>query len=284
MMSRRQLPISAFLITRDEADRIGQTLAAIVDLVEEIIVVDSGSRDATIDIARQYGAEVVHNDWPGYGPQKRYAETLCHQDWLLNIDADEVVPPALADELRDLFANGEPDHKAYEIPIAETFPIETEPHRFAYTIAPVRLYRKDAGRYADSPVHDRVDLAPGIIPSRLYNRINHLTVRSLGDEVRKLNDYSDMQVDDMELRGRTVSPVRILTEFPLAFFKAYFCAAIACAGFTVWRRRSIMPFPSPAHCQGIGKKHHARPNGPQKNRQMSRCQIWDISHQIDFPT
>ncbi len=222
MMPRPKLPISAFVITRDEADRIGRTLAAIVDLVDEIIVVDSGSRDATTDIAGQYGAKVVHHDWPGYGPQKRYAETLCRRDWLLNIDADEVLPPGLADELRDLFANGQPDHKAYAIPIAETFPIETEPHRFAYTIAPVRLYRKDAGRYADSPVHDRVDLAPGIRPGRLRNRIHHLTVRSLGDEVRKLNDYSDMQVEDMERRGRTVAPLRILTEFPLAFFKAYF--------------------------------------------------------------
>lgn len=214
-------PLSIFLIVRDEADRIGATLAAVEGLGAETVVVDSGSSDETCAIAAAHGARVLHNDWPGYGPQKRFAEKQCAQPWLFNIDADEVCPPELVAEIRALFAKGEPPHRAYRVPIAEQFPGEGVPHRLSYTIAPVRLYRRDAGSYADSPVHDRVELRPGTSVGQLRQRIHHRSIRSLSDELRKLNVYSDMQVADLERRGVRLPGWRILTEFPVAFLKAY---------------------------------------------------------------
>ncbi len=216
------LPLSVYIIARNEADRIGPTIAAVAGLAAEIIVVDSGSTDATVAIAEEAGARVIFNEWPGYGPQKRFAETACAGPWLLNIDADEVVPLDLAAEIRGLFAAGEPPCGAYEVPIAETFPGETAPHRWAYTLYPVRLYRKDAGRYADSIVHDRVALEPGVRVGRLRRRIHHFSVRSLGDELAKFNAYSDLQIEDLARRGRLIPHWRILTEFPFAFLKTYF--------------------------------------------------------------
>lgn len=221
MPAATPLPLSIFLIACNEADRIGATLAAVQDLADEIIVVDSGSNDATREIAAEHGARVLHNDWVGYGPQKRFAEEQCRNDWLLNIDADEVCPQALVDEIRALFAAGEPPCAAYRIPIAEQFPGEGEPHRLSYTIAPVRLYRRSHGRYADSTVHDRVALEPGATAGRLRQRIHHRSIRSLSHEIAKLNAYSDMQVDNLEARGIRLSAMRIFTEFPMAFLKAY---------------------------------------------------------------
>jgi glycosyltransferase involved in cell wall biosynthesis len=221
MSAAKPLPISIFLIACNEADRITATLAAVQGLGGEIILVDSGSTDETKEIATAYGARVVHHDWPGYGLQKRFAEDQCVNDWLLNIDADEVCPQALVDEIRALFADGEPPCSAYRIPIAEQFPGEGVPHRLSYTIAPVRLYRRDAGRYADSTVHDRVELNPGTSIGRLRHRIHHRSVRSLSHEITKLNAYSDMQVEDLEKRDIRLSSWRIFTEFPAAFLKAY---------------------------------------------------------------
>lgn len=213
--------LSIFIIARDEADRIARTIQSVRALSDDIVVVDSGSTDGTQLIAEQHGARVIFNPWPGYGPQKRFAEEQCRHDWLLNLDADEVVPPDLAAEIAGLFAGNGPLADAYELRIAEIFPGERAPHRFAYALAPVRLYRKDKGRYSPSPVHDRVDLDPQATIARLKGTVHHYSVRSLGEQMAKLNAYSDAQADDLDKRGMTLSVFRLVVEFPANFIKAY---------------------------------------------------------------
>jgi glycosyltransferase involved in cell wall biosynthesis len=214
-------PLSIFIIARDEADRIGRTISAVRELSDDIIVVDSGSTDGTQAVAEGLGARVIFNAWPGYGQQKRFAEEQCRYNWMLNIDADEVMPPDLAAEIAALFSRGEPVADAYRLRIAELFPGESAPHRFAYALAPVRLYRRDRGRYSPSPVHDRVDLLPGARVARLKGTIHHYSVRSLGEQMAKLNAYSDAQADDLDQRGETISVFRMVAEFPANFIKAY---------------------------------------------------------------
>lgn len=211
--------LSIFLIARNEADRLARTLEAVAGLSDDIVLVDSGSTDGTPRIAEAYGARVIVNAWAGYGPQKRFAEEQCRHDWLLNIDADEVIPPDLAEEIRAVLQRPEAD--AYRIRIAEIFPSEKAPHPIAYALSPVRLYRKSKGRYSASTVHDRVDLAPDARVGRLKGIIHHFSVRSIGDQIAKLNAYSDQQVQDLENRGKKLGTWRIITEFPLAFLRAY---------------------------------------------------------------
>jgi glycosyltransferase involved in cell wall biosynthesis len=215
------LPISVFIIAKNEADRIGETIRAVRDLTDDLILVDSGSTDGTQAIAEELGARVIFNAWPGYGPQKRFAEDQCRHVWLLNLDADEVVPAKLAAEIRALFAQDEPRCQAYRIGIAEIFPGEAAPHPLAYTLYPVRLYRKDWGRYSPSLVHDRVDLKSGAKIGKLRGVMHHRSVRSLGDQLAKLNRYSDQQAVDLEIRGVSIPTWRVFFELPAAFIKAY---------------------------------------------------------------
>jgi glycosyltransferase involved in cell wall biosynthesis len=215
------LPLSVFIIAQNEADRVAETIRAVRRLTDDLVLVDSGSTDGTQAVAEELGARVVHNAWPGYGPQKRFAEDQCRFKWLLNIDADEVLPRDLAEEIAALFANGEPERDAYRIRIAEMFPGEEAPHPLAYALAPVRLYRKDRGRYSPSLVHDRVDLEPGARVGRLRGIIHHKSVRSLGDQIAKLNRYSDQQAVDLQIRGVMIPTWRLFFEFPAAFLKAY---------------------------------------------------------------
>jgi glycosyltransferase involved in cell wall biosynthesis len=214
-------PLSIFIIAKNEADRIGDTIRAVRGLTDDLVVVDSGSTDGTQEVARSLGARVIHNPWTGYGPQKRFAEEQCRHLWLLNLDADEVVPPELAHEIGALFEGDGPSCDAYRLPIAEIFPGEGAPHPLAYALAPVRLYRKDRGRYAAALVHDRVELAPGATTRRLRGIVHHRSVRSLGDQIDKLNRYSDQQALDLELRGVSIPTWRVFLEFPAAFLKAY---------------------------------------------------------------
>lgn len=212
--------LSVFLIVRNEADRLPRTLAAIAGLSDDVVVVDSGSSDATCEVARSAGARVIFNAWPGYGQQKRFAEDQCRNPWLLNIDADEVIPPDMVEEIRAALSG--PDlADAYETRIAEIFPSEDTPHRIAYALAPVRLYRRDKGRYSASPVHDRVDLVQGARVARLRGTIHHFSVRSIGDQIAKLNSYTDQQVSDLAARGKKIAGWRLFLEFPAAFLKAY---------------------------------------------------------------
>ena len=213
--------LSIFIIARNEADRIVRTIEAVRDLSDDIVLVDSGSTDETQTLAAKAGARVLHNDWPGYGPQKRFAEDQCRHRWLMNIDADEWAPPSLVREIREALAHPADDIDGFEIPIAEVFPGEAAPHRVAYALTPVRIYRKDRGRYVDSLVHDRV--AFNALPKlkRLSNAIHHFSVRSIGDQLAKLNDYTSQQVKDLALRGKHVPTWRLFVEFPASFFKAY---------------------------------------------------------------
>ncbi|MGL4636030.1 MAG: glycosyltransferase family 2 protein [Beijerinckiaceae bacterium] len=213
--------LSIFIIAKNEVDRIGPTIEAVCALSDDIIVVDSGSTDGTQSLASRLGARVIHNDWPGYGPQKRFAEDQCKHLWLLNIDADEVVPEALAAEIRSVLSPAPDSVDGFEIRIAEIFPGEGEPHPLAYALAPVRLYRKDKGRYVDSLVHDRVAFGEGATFRRLKGVIHHFSVRSIGDQMAKLNDYTSQQAVDLAKRGDHVPTWRLFVEFPLSFFKAY---------------------------------------------------------------
>jgi len=226
-----KLPISVFIIAKNEASRIGGTLSSVRDLASEIIVVDSGSTDGTPEVAATFGAKVIHHDWMGYGPQKRFAEEQCTHDWVLNLDADEVLSDALALQIRIVFNNENGESAAetgrvdgYELLIRDCVPSEARPRHFAHTTRAVRLYRKTKGRYPESTVHDRVHFAdPAAHIHTLRAPVYHYSVIAMEQAIMKLNRYSTMQAADMQSRRKIPSflLLRLYTEFFTAFFKSY---------------------------------------------------------------
>jgi glycosyltransferase involved in cell wall biosynthesis len=214
-----KLPISVFIIAKNEGDRIAQTIGSVVDWVDEVIVIDSGSTDDTIKASEAAGARVLYNKWSGYGPQKRFGEDQCRNDWLLNLDADEVISAELATEIQNVFvfglkANGYTMRVCNMLPGEETVPTHTQINTC------LRLYDKRKGRFSDSPVHDSVMLLEGK-PEALKGPVYHKSFRSLEHALGKINYYSTMQADDMMARGKRVMGLRLAIEFPINFFKAY---------------------------------------------------------------
>lgn len=215
-----RVPVSCFLIARDEADGIAAVIDSVAGWVDEVVVVDSGSRDGTAGIAAGRGARVVHRDWSGYGPQKRLAEDACRNDWLLNLDADEVPSAALCREIADLFTDGPPAHPFFRFRVRIVYPGDDAPRRWAPHNNVVRLYDRRRGRFADSPVHDRVQTG-GVRPLQLKGEAAHFSYRSFAYLVDKLNAYSDLQAETDRERPRVLLLLRLPFEFPLSFLKYY---------------------------------------------------------------
>lgn len=214
--------LSVFIIARDEADRIGPAIESVKGFAAEVVVVDSGSGDDTVAVAEAAGARVLFNAWQGYGPQKRFAEDACRNPWVFNLDADERATPALADEIARRAADGSLfDTPFWRVRIRDVFPHEDRPAPWAYGYDQIRLYDRRVGRFSDSPVHDTVRPPRSARVGRLEAAMAHRSTRSLAFSVEKMNRYTTMQVEDMVRRGRRVPGWRLVTEFPLAFLKAY---------------------------------------------------------------
>ncbi|MDB2414559.1 glycosyltransferase family 2 protein [Rickettsiales bacterium] len=224
MQSKSKLPISVFIIAKNEEDRIIHTINSVKDWAQEVIVIDSGSDDKTVKISDELGAKVVFHEWKGYGPQKIYGETLCSEDWLLNLDADESVSEKLRDELFELFE--EPElikYHAYRLRIKIQGRFADKPGRFAPDNEPIRLYNKNHAGFKDSTVHDSVTLNdPKAKAGILKNIVAHRCFRSFSHAVNKINFYTTMQAEDLVKRKKIPSSLRIIVEPFFTFFKAYF--------------------------------------------------------------
>ncbi|MGI9355886.1 MAG: glycosyltransferase family 2 protein [Rhizobiaceae bacterium] len=214
--------LSVAIITLNEAERLGQTLEAVKDLADEIIVVDAHSTDATAEIAVAAGATVIVNTFVGYGEQKRFAEDQTTNDWILNLDADEVVTPRLAAELAAWKRDGSSEPACYEVDILNIYPGDTTPRPFARDYRVVRLYDKTRLRYRDHPLFDRVEVPAGMPKGSLKAPIHHFPVVTFEQMVMKANRLSSVQAEKARPKPRWLLLVRLVTEFPLTFAKIYF--------------------------------------------------------------
>lgn len=219
-MSSMPLAISCFIIAKNEADRIGATIRSVASLVDEIVVVDSGSTDGTQAIARDLGARVMFNEWSGFGQQKRFAEEQCRNDWILNLDADEVVISELAAEIRTHFEAAPPTVAGFWVNDLVVYPGMTRPRPFARDHQFIRLYDRRRIRFKDSTLFDSVD-AKGQSTAWLRAPLYHHSVRSFDDLIAKCDERASYNAGNAKAKNRTALALRLLIEYPTQFLKYY---------------------------------------------------------------
>lgn len=212
--------LSAIIITQNEAGNIADCLDTLA-FCDERIVVDGGSTDRTVQIAQDKGARVVSHPFEGFGAQKEYARSLAAGDWVLSIDADERVSPALAREIGDAIAGT--GAIAYELPRRSTFCGRPMNHSGWFPDYVLRLFRREAGLFSDDIVHERV-ICQGKV-ARLNEPLTHHPVLRIEDALSRMDRYSTAGAEQLLAKGRRVTFMSGIFHGLWTFFRTYILRA-----------------------------------------------------------
>ena len=209
--------LSVTVITYNEGPHIAAALESVA-WADEIIVVDSGSADDTVATAQKYATRVVQHQWTGYGTQKNYAAGLASHDWILSIDADERVAPALADEIRRLLQSG-PAAAGYEISRVSYYLGRWIRSTDWYPDFHVRLYDRRLARWSEDSVHESIQ-CPGRT-ERLRGELMHYPYRDVSEHLAKIDRYTTLVARQWAAAGRRTSAWEAVVYPRLAFLRNF---------------------------------------------------------------
>lgn len=213
-------PISAYIRTLNEERMVADVVRAALAVAQEVVVIDSGSTDNTMALAKEAGARVIEQEWLGNGKQKRFAELACANDWLLDLDADEIITPELAHEIGALFSQSEPQCKIYHTPLALSPPVG-KPWRDFGLQTRHKLYDKRVVRAPDHEAWDQFEIPSGIEIGRLKEPILHYAFTGAAQFMGKLNRNSSVRAEALPLKSRSYLTLRIIFGMPFYFAKKY---------------------------------------------------------------
>jgi len=210
------LPLSLCVITRDAGALLAECLASAA-FAGEVVVVDSGSRDDTVEIAQRRGARVIEREWAGFGAQKQFAVGAATHDWVLCLDADERVTPELAAAITQEMAA--PRAAAYAFARRNRFLGRWLAHGEGYPDWNVRLFDRRRAHWSDDPVHERVVADAPV--ARLAGDLLHASAESLDDYLEKQNRYTTLQATAMHARGEQASVAQLVLSPIIRFVRFY---------------------------------------------------------------
>jgi glycosyltransferase involved in cell wall biosynthesis len=221
--SNEKLPLSAVLITLNAEKHLEQALRS-VQFCEEILIVDSGSTDNTVNIATQHGARVIEQTWLGFGPQKQLAVNQARYDWVLCIDSDEQVSPALETSIRNVL---NPKHKqpqqlaGYSLPRCNHFLGRYLRHGEGYPDYSSRLFHRHRAQWSLDLVHEKVEHPTGTYFHKLTGDLLHHSADTLQHYIDKQNRYTSIQAEQLAQRGAWPSTAKLILSPTLRWIKFY---------------------------------------------------------------
>lgn len=212
------MKISATLITLNEEENLPRALSSL-SFCDEIIVVDSGSTDRTLDIAERGGARVIENPWTGFSGQKNFAAEQARNDWVLALDADEALTEELQTQIAALAA-GSPGHAGYSFPRKARYLGRWIQHSGWYPDRKVRLYDRRRGRWVGDYVHESVVVNGPV--GELSGDLLHYTCESFSEHIRTLDRYTTLAAQEHAARGLKVGWSQLILSPAWAFIRSYF--------------------------------------------------------------
>jgi len=197
--------LSVVIISYNEETNIGRTLESVIPLVRdgkgEIIVVDSGSTDQTVEIVKSFGAKVFIEEWKGYAAQKNFALGKAERDWILSLDADEEVEPALAEEIGQMLSSPPKQMQGFLISRKNYFLGRWIKHGGFWPDPKLRLFQRGAAKFEDRLVHEDAKLKEGI-PGQLNHALIHHSYPTFSDYIAHMNHYSSLGAQMALVKGK----------------------------------------------------------------------------------
>jgi glycosyltransferase involved in cell wall biosynthesis len=215
-MSTDRLPISAVLITQDCEGSLPATLAALA-FCDEIVVVDSGSSDQTVELAREAGARVIQTSWRGFGPQKQFAVDQAAHDWVLCVDSDEIVTEPLRDCMLEVLRA--PQFRAYQFARCNRFIGRYLRHGEGYPDWSLRMFDRRRARWSDDVVHEKVITLEAV--GQLEGDLLHHSEEAIESYLAKQNRYTTLAAEALAQEGAVVSVAKLLWSPAFRFIKFY---------------------------------------------------------------
>lgn len=212
-------PLSVAIITKNEEENIRQCLQSVV-FAGQIVIVDSGSADATLKIAEEFGCDIFQEDWRGFGPQKQSAIDKCRNPWVLVLDADERIPSDTAETIKKIVTNAGVKEAGFSFPRKNYFQGRWIKHAGWWPDRIVRLFRKERGRMSTAVVHESVEVDGTI--GALDVAIEHYTESRLTRVLQKIDRYSTLGAQTAFHEGKTSSTAGAFGRACFTFIQDYF--------------------------------------------------------------
>jgi glycosyltransferase involved in cell wall biosynthesis len=211
--------LSVVIITHNEEENILRCIQSVKDLADEILVVDSLSSDTTVEIAGASGCRVISHEFEGYGQQKQFGVERAGNDWILSLDADEVVTDELKQEIRTLLQKEPVPQGGYQVPFSLFYMGRTLRHSGTGHEFHLRLFDRTKGRFTVVKVHEGIDLnGPA---GTLKGKIIHYSYRDLFHHLQKINTYTTQAAEGYTARDKRFSGAWVAFKFPVSFFVFY---------------------------------------------------------------
>lgn len=212
-------PLSVAIITKNEEENIRGCLQSVA-FAGQIVIVDSGSTDETLKIAKEFRCEIFSEDWRGFGPQKQSAIDKCREPWVLVLDADERIPPETADTIQSIVTDSRIQEAGFRFPRKNYFQGRWIKHAGWWPDPVIRLFRKNAGKMSDAMVHESVEVQGTV--GLLSVPIEHYTESRLSRIIQKIDRYSTLGAQASFQEGKTSSSAGALVRACFTFVQDYF--------------------------------------------------------------
>lgn len=207
--------LSAVIITQDEEANIVRCITSLADVVDEVIVVDSGSSDGTVQLARELGAAVTHRPWTNYSDQKNFANSLAKGGFILSVDADEALSPALREAI--IQARRQGLSGAYSLARMTNYCGSWIRHGGWYPDTKVRLFPKEKARWEGAFVHETLQLDGDVAVAPLKGDLLHYSYGSISDHIRQVDLFTTIGAQGLFERGKRPGAVKLFLS-PVAKF------------------------------------------------------------------
>jgi len=212
------MKITATIITLNEERNIQRAIESL-RCCDEILIIDSGSVDRTVELAEKLGARVIEAGWRGYAGQKNWAAEQAAYDWILSLDADEALSEALEAEIWNLKKNG-PRYDAYTMPRLAQYLGRWILHSGWYPDRKVRLYDRQKAKWVGDFVHESVQVRGRI--GHLETNLLHFTCDSLSEHVKTVDRYTTLAAQELASRQIRIGWLRLILDPPWTFLRTYF--------------------------------------------------------------